>query len=252
MRAELLYNPWALLQRVGEWAAARRRLSRLRGTVAANLQDGHIDSLELLDLLQPLNPRVIFDIGANIGTWTLLAKALYPSAQVHAFEPLPSHAKQFQASIRTLSDVTLHTIALGPENGFAKLHVTDFSDASSILKLSDVGRETWHLTEVEEVRLNLYRLDEYVARNELSMPDLIKIDVQGFELEVLKGAPHVLAQTKAIIAEVSFKEFYKGQCRFDQLVSFFAESGLFVYAFGARTALGAALAQSDILFLRSA
>ena len=78
MRKELFYNPLVLLPRIGEWAATRRRLLRLRGTVAAPLNDGHIDTLELLDLLRPFAPRVIFDVGANIGTWTLLAKALHP------------------------------------------------------------------------------------------------------------------------------------------------------------------------------
>jgi hypothetical protein len=59
MRAELLYNPFLLLERLGEWAVTYQRLRRLKGSVAANLQFGHIDSLELLDLLQFVNPKVV-------------------------------------------------------------------------------------------------------------------------------------------------------------------------------------------------
>jgi FkbM family methyltransferase len=251
MRTELLYNPLAFLQRVGEWAATRRRLRRLRGTAGASLQYGHIDSLELLDLSKKVNPQVIFDIGANIGTWTLLAKALYPQAEIHAFEPLPAHAKHFQFSLRGIERVELHQAGLGAANGNAILHVTDFSDASSVLKMSEAGRSQWNLSEVQEIALELWRLDDFVARYRLPQPDLMKIDVQGFELEVLKGAPSVLAKTRAVITEVSFHEFYRGQCRFDQLVSFLAEDGLFVSAFGARTPVGNQLVQSDVLFLRS-
>ena len=81
MRPELFYNPLLLLERIGQWATERSRLRELRGTVAENLQTGHIDSLELLKLLRPLSPKVIYDVGANVGTWTLLAKAIFPEAE---------------------------------------------------------------------------------------------------------------------------------------------------------------------------
>src|SRR5262245_40678125 len=82
MRAVLFYNPMALLERLGEWAITRRRLWRLRSSAAALLHDAHIDTLELLEILQPLQPRIIYDVG------TLLAKAFFPHEQIHAFEPL--------------------------------------------------------------------------------------------------------------------------------------------------------------------
>jgi hypothetical protein len=112
MRKDLFYNPLVLLPRIGKWAETRRRLLRLRGTIAAPLHDGHIDSLELLDLLGPFDPRVIFDIGANIGTWTLLAKALYPNSEIHAFEPLDQHTTRFRASVGGIPGITLHEVAL--------------------------------------------------------------------------------------------------------------------------------------------
>ena len=96
MRLELIYNPRLLCERLAEISLARRRLAKLRGTVAAGLTTGHIDSLELLELLRPNPPQVIYDVGANVGTWTLLAKALYPAAQIHAFEPLSMHTEKFR------------------------------------------------------------------------------------------------------------------------------------------------------------
>jgi hypothetical protein len=94
-------------------------------------------------------------------------------------------------------------------------------------------------------------LDEYIEKKHLPLPDLIKLDVQGFECEVLNGGMLALQHAKAIITEVSFKEFYKGQCRFDQLVALLAQSGFFLYAFGMRTAVGRPLDQCDVLFLKS-
>jgi FkbM family methyltransferase len=248
MRAKLFYNPLALLQRIGEWAETRHRLSNLKGTVAARLLDGHIDTLELLDLMRPLNPRVIFDIGANVGTWTLLAKALYPDCEIHAFEPLTQHATKFRAATSGIPGVTLHEVALGREGTSAKMHVNDLSDTSSILEPSETGRCQWHFTTIEEVGLQLRGLDEYVSECRIPLPNLIKLDVQGFELEVLRHATKVLAHTKAVIAEVSFKEFYLGQCRFEDMVAFLAANKFSVNAFGARTQLGKVLLQTDVLF----
>ena len=93
--------------------------------------------------------------------------------------------------------------------------------------------------------------DDCAFRHQLPTPDLIKLDVQGFELEVLRGAEKSLAQTKAVLLEASFQNFYQGQCRFDELVSWLAAAGLHVRAFGHGTALGRPLVQSDVLFSRT-
>ena len=251
MRPELFYNPLLLMERLGEWGTERRRLRKLRGTVAQDLATGHIDSLELLELLRGLNLQVIFDVGANVGTWTLLAKALYPAAQIHAFEPLSMHTEKFRQLTKGLDGVHLHEIGLGSQPARTVMKVTDFSDASSLLPLTETGKKRWHLEQVEEVPIQVERLDDWVARHQLSAPDLIKLDVQGFELEVLRGAEKSLAQTKAVLLEASFQNFYQGQCRFDELVSWLAAAGLHVRAFGHGTALGRPLVQSDVLFSRT-
>src|SRR5262249_27942917 len=95
VRAQLLYDPILLLERLAKWPTEKRRQNRPRATTAQTLQPGQIDSFELLEFLQPLDPRVIYDVGANVGTWTLLAKGLYPQAEVHAFEPLATHVAKF-------------------------------------------------------------------------------------------------------------------------------------------------------------
>ena len=145
----------------------------------------------------------------------------------------------------------LHEIGLGSQPARTVMKVTDFSDASSLLPLTETGKKRWHLEQVEEVPIQVERLDDWVARHQLSAPDLIKLDVQGFELEVLRGAEKSLAQTKAVLLEASFQNFYQGQCRFDELVSWLAAAGLHVRAFGHGTALGRPLVQSDVLFSRT-
>jgi FkbM family methyltransferase len=251
MRKELFYNPYVLFPRLGEWADANRRLRRLRGTVAAPLHRMHIDSLELLDLLRPLDPRVIFDIGANIGTWTLLAKGIYPDAEIHAFEPLQEHTRKFKKSTRSIAGITLHEIALGAKNTTATFHINEYSDTSSVLESAQDAPREWGASKVAELTLDLHSLDRYAADHKMRPPDLIKLDVQGFELEVLKSSITMLAHASAVIAEVSFREFYVGQCRFEEVVAFLFDHKFGVHAFGVQTPLGKPILQTDVLFLKS-
>jgi len=250
MRLGLFYNPRLLCERLADFSHARRRLAKLRGTVARKLTTDHIGSLELLELLRSRSPSVIYDVGANVGTWTLLAKALYPASQVHAFEPLPMHTEKFRSTTQALANVHLHEIGLGSQQGPAVLKVTDFSDASSLLPLTETGKKQWHLEQMAEVLIPIERLDDYIRVNQLPLPNLIKLDVQGFELEVLRGAERTLASTQAVLLEASFQNFYERQCRFEELVSWLARAGFAVRAFGHGTAIGCALIQADVLFTK--
>jgi FkbM family methyltransferase len=180
----------------------------------------------------------------------LLAKAVIPEATVAAFEPLPAHCDEFTKNCRALPGVALHPIALGAENATMALHVTSFSDASSILPLARASHDHFGVTEISQVAVPVRRLDDYRAEKELVWPDLIKIDVQGFELAVLSGATSVLAHARALIVEVSFVELYENQCEFPEMCSFLAEQGFRIRAFGVSTPLGRPLIQADVLFLR--
>jgi FkbM family methyltransferase len=250
MRLELFYKPRLLCERLAKESLRRRRLSKLCNTPAWNLSIGHIDSLELLEIAKPLGIRSIYDVGANVGTWALLAKALIPEAKVEAFEPLPKHHTDFQNNLRGISGVALHRIALGSENTTANLRITNSSDNSSMLPLAEASHAHFGLKEVASVPTTVRKLDDYRRENDVLMPDLIKLDVQGYELEVLKGANECVRSTKSVITEVSFIKYYQGQCLFHDLVGYFAHFGLFVAAFGINTPSASIVNQTDVLFLR--
>ena len=249
MRRSLLYDPRVLCERLAELSIARRRRASLRGTVAAWLSDDHLDSLELLQLARPLGLNVIYDVGANVGTWTLLAKALFPDAAVHAFEPLSAHHPGFDRNTRGLSGVHLYKLALGESAGTMAVRVTSFSDASSLLPLSKAGEEQWHIHEVAQEPVTVERMDDWQRRGNRPFASLIKLDVQGFELAVLRGAGRCLDNASAVLVEVRFQEFYERQCLFHDVVAFLAERGFMLFALGRGTAFGRPLIQSDALFV---
>jgi FkbM family methyltransferase len=251
VRLSLLYNPSDMVERLAIASKNRRRRHKLHGTPAAALHPGHIDSLELLELLKPFPPGTIYDIGANIGTWTCLAKSLFPAARVEAFEPLAMHFDGFHRwTAPWPGDIHLHACALGQTEGSATMHVMDFSDASSLLPATASGLSEFKIKPAAEQKVQVMPLDVLVAREKIPWPDLLKLDVQGYELEVLRGAQTCLHRARAVLCEVSFQPFYAGQPLFPEVLVFLETHGFALHALRTSTPLGAPLVQTDALFLR--
>ena len=252
MRIELLYNPRLLIERLAIESQRHRRLGKLKGTVASELKLGHIDSLELLEIVKSQPPQVIYDIGANIGTWSLLAKALFPKVIIHAFEPLEMHHEAFETAMQATSDIHLHKVALGSSACTLNMQVTSFSDASSLLEIAEATETCFGITKAREEKVTVVTLDEYVSTAKLPLPDVIKLDIQGYELEAMRGGQNCLEHAKFIICEVSFLEFYKGQALFHDISEFLGRRGFHLQALGVNTPLGQKLSQTDVLFARKA
>ena len=245
-----MFDPLALCERLAATVRQRRRVRKLRGTVARHLSAGHIDSLELIEIAATGGISAIYDIGASTGTWTLLAKAICPRATIDAFEPLKQHQREFRSNLAGIDGVCLHPFALGATETVHPMRVTNCPDASSLLPLADASRAHFGLSEERALDVQICALDEYRVQHGLPLPDLLKLDVQGYELEVLKGATATLPAAKALIIEVSFIEYYSGQVLFHEIVEFLAGQGLFVAALGSQTPRARTLGQADVLFLR--
>lgn len=250
MRAELFYKPHLLAERISQELTKRQRLRRLRGTCAAALTPNHIDSLELIELAAKGGERVFYDIGANVGTWTQLCRALVPDSTIICFEPMEEHFAAFRQNMEKLDRVRLFPVALGSVEETRSFHPASFTDASGFLPLNDEGRKLWRIENEMPREMKITTLDRVIAAVALPQPDLIKLDVQGFELEVLKGAAAALQQARWVLSEVSFKEFYEGQVLFSELAGFLSSQGYEVCAFGQSLRAGTILAQVDVLFRR--
>lgn len=147
-------------------------------------------------------PAVIYDIGAYRGGWTRLAAEVFPAAQFVLFEANADHTAELAASGHR------HVIAaLGAQDGDARaFHVPRTGDVTGA---SLYVESTAHYAKLNlEVRaLATARLDTLAARERLPAPELIKIDVQGAELDVLAGAREMLRNVSALIVEVSLVDY---------------------------------------------
>jgi FkbM family methyltransferase len=154
----------------------------------------------VLILRESSTTPTILDVGANTGFYSLAALAAAPAARVHAFEPVSHIARALTANVRDngLSDrVRINTCAVTSRSGRVALHVPDDTWGNATLSTGGFRGLSGHVENVEAVAL-----DDYVAEHALDHVELLKIDVEGHEDEVLRGARLLLArQRPAILSE---------------------------------------------------
>ena len=172
--------------------------------------------------LRELNISSVVDIGANTGQFATEIKEWLPEVKIYSFEPIGDVYKQLLNNTSAFRNITAYNMALGAQNGTLDMQRNEFTAASSLLSLTDSAKETYAFackTVPEQIQIRT--LDSMVANGqvEIDSNSLIKIDVQGYESEVLKGGREAISLANIIICEVCFIELYKGQAVFRDLVA---------------------------------
>ena len=133
------------------------------------------------------------------------------------------------------------------------MHVSGKDDASSLLPITPLMSSLFPGTaEAGTAMVGVGRLADFVCADELKPPALLKLDVQGYELEVLKGCDDLLGSFSSVYAECSFVELYRGQVLADDLIAWlrgrdFRLSGVYGVVYDVR---GRAV-EADLLFRKT-
>ena len=190
------------------------------------LRHGVGATIEHRDVVSRLDLATVVDVGANVGQFSLLVRALFPSAEIVAFEPLPDAAATYRRVFADDSRAVLHEAAISPEAGTATMHVSASADSSSLLPITDRQSELFPGTqEVGTTEVQASPLETFVPVDTLRAPAMLKIDVQGFELEVLRGSLSLLPHFTWVYVEASFEALYENQALAGDVTAFLEENG---------------------------
>lgn len=169
-------------------------------------------------ILARLEAATVLDVGANCGQFTLAARRRFPAARILSFEPLADARSVFSRLFAADSRIELFAMALGATDGEATLHRSRRHNSSSLLPIGPLQTTTFPGTEeIGRESVKVARLERLFDGLAPTRPILCKIDVQGGELEVLKGFGSAMASIDAIMIELSFVAFYTGQPLFAAL-----------------------------------
>jgi FkbM family methyltransferase len=187
---------------------------------------GVAPSVEQLGVLRSLSIDGVIDVGANRGQFTLACRLVHPGVPVVAFEPIPAEAETFRRVHGASPDVVLVQCALGDAGGSATLHLSKSADSSSLLPIGRRQTEIFaHTAEVGEITVPVQRLDDLAGNWPGRARQLLKLDVQGYELSVLRGATSTLRSCAYVYAECSEEELYEGQPLRADVAAFLTEHG---------------------------
>lgn len=218
------------------------------------LRYGVAPSLEHLSVLRLLDYDKLLDVGANRGQFSLFSKCVFPRVSIQAYEPFPPEALKFKKALASWSDVTLHPVALGSRHDEVEFHVSKCADSSSILPIGALQRHLFPSTsETSTCRVPVAPLDSFPDHWNSASRALLKIDVQGYELEVLRGAVQTLKHCAYVYVECSEVPLYEGQALRPAVQEFLEQHGFCRRSRHNETFdSGGTLIQADYLFERIA
>jgi len=212
---------------------------------------GVAPSAEHVDVLRSISVDGVIDVGANRGQFSLACSIALPEVPIVAFEPIPNEAITFRRVHPRSPSVELIQTAVGSSSGIATLHLSKRADSSSVLPIGKnqtaIFRET---DEVGTIEVPMIRLDDARGHWAGRKHQLLKIDVQGYELEVLKGSTSTLLSCSFVYAECSDVALYDGQALRPEVVSFLDQNGFTVRGLYNPYFVAGLLIQADYLFER--
>jgi FkbM family methyltransferase len=171
------------------------------------IPSSHLSKEEQFLLALDLEGQTVFDVGGWEGVYTLFfARSVGPRGAVVTFEPNPANRQRIgeNLALNRIANVTLRPVALGDQSGVATLLVSEGIAGEGHLCTDDPASTN----PVEETRnsvitVDLQTLDDEIAAHALPAPSLVKLDVEGFEANVLRGMTETIRATRpALFVEV--------------------------------------------------
>lgn len=182
------------------------------------------------EILQMYSPELLLDVGANSGQYAMSLRGLGYTGKIMSFEPLEGAFQQL--AIHSSQDLLweCHQIGLGSKNALSEIHVAGNSVSSSVLPMLDRHVNSAPgsgIVRTETIRLS--RLDSFMKSMGISSQRIyLKIDVQGYEMEVLAGAEKTLTHIDALETELSLVPLYANQPLAQEVVEYLETKGFYM------------------------
>ena len=190
-----------------------------------------ITKQQLFPLIKKYVPEkpIIIEAGSFNGADSLQLAAAFPHATIHAFEPVPEIFQTLRENTRNHPSIICHNVALSDQTGTASFFISRHPkkpmqpfQAGSLLKPKE--RLAWSPAVYDEqITVPTITLDAWAKKNNITHIDFAWLDLQGYELAVLKAAPVMLATMKLIYTEVHFIQAYENQETYDQVKAWLEE-----------------------------
>jgi len=160
------------------------------------INKGEFEPLETLEFIKSIQQdSTVFDVGANFGYYANIAGSIAINGKVYAFEPDKNNFEdlKFNASLNSLINIKVENLGVGSTSGYV------------YFKSDTVHRGRSKIVENEgDYKINIVTLDDYCQKKNILNIDILKVDVEGFETNVLEGAKNVIKKSPNIKLFIEF------------------------------------------------
>jgi FkbM family methyltransferase len=193
--------------------------------VPFNTREAQLEKVRYSWLIKQ-NINSVIDVGASEGGFATKFRGLFPEAKIYSFEPIPRSFKKLIKKFELDKNFFAYNMALGNTTGELEFNRNEHIGASSFLEISKLHKDAHPYTQnYSKIKVGVNKLDNIFKPNNLTPNIILKLDVQGYEIEVLKGAEGLLKHIKFIYSEVCFNKLYEKQPLINEIVSFLKEKG---------------------------
>ena len=205
---------------------------------------------DFVDVMNDHDINVVLDVGANDGDYGREIRDRGYNGLIVSFEPNPKVYDRLKTSIAGDSNWVAYPYALGEDDGEAELSVAENDAMSSFKELTEFGKGTGAKS-TATVNAKIVRLDTFLNAHPEYMKNIyLKIDTQGFEMEVLRGAGNILPRIAAVQAEIALVHTYADELDWLAIISWMRDRKFEVATAICNSAVGAQVREFDFVFVR--
>lgn len=204
------------------------------------------DRQSILKSLIPIKDPLIFDVGANVGQTLQQFKNIWPKAEIHCFEPIPQFYDQLFENSKMYDNVSCYNHGFSDVNnenvkfyyhevqpmlsGIYKLNANS-KDSVAINEpdLAGVSKDEFLKNSNQEISVKMHKLDTFTGYWGIENIDILKLDTQGSESKILKGAKKTLESTSIVLTELNFYDLYSKSLSFYDIEKYLKPAGFKLY-----------------------
>jgi FkbM family methyltransferase len=189
------------------------------------------------------NPAVIFDVGAYKGDFAILSKKIWENTNIICFEPLSEKVKLLNELSKKINGIKVIEGVVGEEN-----KIIDFNESETASScLTEQNEQGFPVTKKQ-----MNTLKNYIVNNNLNIPNLLKIDTQGYEYQVLSGTLEVIDKIEVILAELNFIDIHKNVSLAAEVIQMLNKHNFVIFDISEihRRPLDNSIWQADFIFVK--
>jgi len=194
---------------------------------------GHPPNAEILERAKAVLPEnpVILEAGSYDGADTLELSALLPKGKIYTLEPVPELYEKTRKNLVNCSNVNVYNYALSGKSGPAKMYLSEEGYAPGVVSMSSSllpPKEHLKYSDTlfkKETVVDAITIDDWARQNGVQEISMLKLDIQGNELNVMMASPKIMENVKVILTEVEFVEAYEGQYMFEDIKNWLEARG---------------------------